>query len=509
MRLSYLKVQLISKGAQNYSMASEIKIGLEIHCQLTYLKSKLFCPCYSDYRFKSPNSNICPICSGLPGTLPLLNQSALEHACLLSISLGCKIPSEIIFYRKNYFYPDLPKNFQITQYNAYGITSIGVDGKLEYGTGTTKHARIRRIQLEEDPGRLVYENNSMDSSFYTLIDYNRAGVSLVEIVTEPDFIAPNDVRIFLNKITSIVEHLRICDTRLEGAVRCDANVSIGEGRRVEIKNIGSFKDVEKALSYEITRQKTMLAREIEIKSETRHWDEARKITKQARGKETEEDYRYFPEPDIPTIILDNPFLLALERNMPELPDQRRRRFITNYELGSHVSQVLIDNKELSDFFESAIAIYPAPKAIANWIVSDLTKFINANNHNQSARNDEGSTSISGLRIEAKHIAELAKLVDQDIISRTTAKGLINQMIKTGELPSQLVQKTDASKIEDQNIILDAIETVFKDERSAVNDARQNSKATNFLLGKIMHLTKGKADPKIALDLINKKLIESS
>jgi aspartyl-tRNA(Asn)/glutamyl-tRNA(Gln) amidotransferase subunit B len=490
-------------------MTSEIKIGLEIHCQLTYLKSKLFCPCYNDYRFRSPNSNICPICSGLPGTLPLLNQSALEHASLLSISLGCKIPNEIIFYRKNYFYPDLPKNFQLTQYNAYGITSIGVDGKLEYDTGTEKHARIRRIQLEEDPGKLVYENNSMDNSFYTLIDYNRAGVSLVEIVTEPDFIAPKDVRIFLNKITSIVEHLRICDTRLEGAVRCDANVSIGEGRRVEIKNIGSFKEVEKALSYEITRQKTMSAREIEIKAETRHWDEARKITKQARGKETEEDYRYFPEPDIPTIVLDNSFLLALERNMPELPDQRRRRYITNYELGDHVSQVLIDNKELSDLFESAIAIYPAPKAIANWIVSDLIKFINKNNHNQSERNHEGSTSISELRIEAKHIAELAKLVDQDMISRTTAKGLINQMIKTGELPSQLVQKTNASKIDDQNIILDAIETVFKDEMSAVNDARQNSKATNFLLGRIMQFTKGKADPKIALDLINKKLIEST
>src|SRR5919199_3729399 len=509
MRPSCLKAQLISKGAQNYSMASEIKIGLEIHCQLTYLKSKLFCPCYSDYRFKSPNSNICPICSGLPGTLPLLNQSALEHACLLSNALRCKIPNEIIFYRKNYFYPDLPKNFQLTQYNAYGITSIGVDGKLEYDSGTTKYARIRRIQLEEDPGRLVYENNSMDNSFYTLIDYNRAGIALVEIVTEPDFTTPKDVRIFLNKITAIIEHLRICDTRLEGAVRCDVNVSIGEGRKVEIKNIGSFKEVEKALSYEITRQKTMAARDIEIKAETRHWDEARKITRQARHKETEEDYRYFPEPDIPTIVLENSFLLELKRKMPELPDERRKRFITTYELGDHVSQVLIDNKDLADFFESAIAIYPSPRAIANWIVSDLIKFINADDYNRSERNHHGSASISGLKIEAKHIAELAKLVDQNIISRTTAKGFINQMIKTGEMPSQLLQKTNASKIDDKNIILDAIEIVFRDEKSAVNDARQNSKATNFLLGKIMHLTKGKVDPKVALDLINKKLFESA
>jgi aspartyl-tRNA(Asn)/glutamyl-tRNA(Gln) amidotransferase subunit B len=491
-------------------MVSGIKIGLEIHCQLTYLQSKLFCPCYSDYRFKSPNSNICPICCGHPGTLPLLNKDALEHASLLSNALGCKIPNEIIFYRKNYFYPDLPKNFQLTQYNAYGTTSIGVDGKLEYDIDTTKSARIRRIQLEEDPGRLVYEDNSMGSnSFYTLIDYNRAGVSLVEIVTEPDFTTPKDVRVFLNKITSIVEHLRICDTRLEGAVRCDANVSIGEGKKVEIKNIGSFKEVEKALSYEITRQKTMSSREIEIKAETRHWDDARKITKQARVKETEEDYRYFPEPDIPTIVLENSFLLTLKRKMPELPDERRRRFITTHELGDHVSQVLIDNKDLADFFESAIAIYPSPKAIANWIVSDLIKFINADDHNRSERNHDGSASISELKIEAKHIAELAKLVDQNIISRTTAKEFINQMIKTGEMPSQLLQKTNATKIDDKSTILDAIETVFRDEKSAVNDARQNSKATNFLLGKIMHLTKGKVDPKIALDLINKKLFESA
>ncbi|HZA07627.1 MAG TPA: Asp-tRNA(Asn)/Glu-tRNA(Gln) amidotransferase subunit GatB [Nitrososphaeraceae archaeon] len=489
---------------------SEIKVGLEIHCQLTYLQSKLFCSCYCDYRFKVPNSNVCPVCSGLPGTLPLLNQNALSHASLLSIALGCNIPNEIIFYRKNYFYLDLPKNFQLTQYNAYGITSIGVEGKLEYGIDTKKYARIRRIQLEEDPGRLVYENNNMDDSFYTLIDYNRAGVSLVEIVTEPDFTTPKDVRTFLNKITSIVEHLRICNTRLEGAVRCDVNVSIGEGKRVEIKNIGSFKEVEKAVSYEITRQKTMSFHQIEIKPETRQWDDARKITKPARAKETEEDYRYFPEPDIPVVILDDAFLLALKRNMPELPDKRKRRFVDYYKLSDHVSQVLIESKELADFFESAVSVYPSPKAIANWIVSDLMKFLNGDHHNQSQQNNNASSFFpSGLKIEPKHIAELAKLVDQNTINRNTAKELLNQIIKTGEMPSQLVENTNASKIDDKNTILDAIEAVFRSEKSAVNDARQNSKATNFLLGKIMQLTKGKADPKIALDLINKKLIESS
>src|SRR5919202_3993413 len=195
------------------------KIGLEIHCQLTGVKSKLFCRCSSDYRRKAPNTNICPICAGMPGTLPLLNQRAIEFAAMITLALGCKIPEEIAFYRKNYFYPDLPKNFQLTQYNAYNITSIGVEGRLEYANGTS--IRIRRVQIEEDPGRLVYESGSIDPSLYNVIDYNRAGIPLVEIVTEPDFSDPRDVRIFLDKITSIVEHLGVCDTKLEGSVRCD------------------------------------------------------------------------------------------------------------------------------------------------------------------------------------------------------------------------------------------------------------------------------------------------
>src|SRR5919199_4598591 len=408
MRPSCLKAQLISKGAQNYSMASEIKIGLEIHCQLTYLKSKLFCPCYSDYRFKSPNSNICPICSGLPGTLPLLNQSALEHACLLSISLGCKIPSEVIFYRKNYFYPDLPKNFQLTQYNAYGITSIGVEGGLEYGTGNS--IRIRRVQLEEDPGRLVYEGRGMDTSVYTLIDYNRAGVALVEIVTEPDFADPKDVRTFLDKITSIIEHLGICDTKLEGSVRCDANVSVGGGSKVEIKNINSFADVEKALRYEITRQRTMVSRNIEIKSETRHWDDARKVTKESRTKEEEQDYRYFPEPDLPMVVLGSKFISFIQQSMPELPDARKERFISKYGLSAHVAQVLIGNKELADFFESTLMMYLSPKEIANWLITDLMSFID------ERQKEEEHSLFAGLKVRPEHIADLARLVDKNMIN---------------------------------------------------------------------------------------------
>ena len=476
-----------------------VKIGLEIHCQLTALRSKLFCSCHSDYRGELPNDNVCPICSGLPGSLPLLNQRAVELSGMVSLALGCTVPDKIRFYRKNYFYPDLPKNFQLSQYNFYGISSIGVDGKLDY-TGSKK-AVIRRVQLEEDPGRLVYETGTRDTNFYTLIDYNRAGVALIEIVTEPDFTDPKDVRIFLNKISSIIEHLGVCDTKLEGSVRCDANVSIEGKKKVEIKNVNSFKDVEKALTYEITRQKTMSVHDIEIKAETRHWDDLRKITKQARTKEEEQDYRYFPEPDIPTIVLGNEFVSSLKDNMPELPDERKVRFVTDYKLSEHVAQVLIDNKEISDFFEVSVKIYSSPKEIANWIVTDLMGLIDDS--------EQKGSIFSGLKIEAKHIADLARLVDQNIINRSTAKTILRQIIKTGEMPSQLVANINASKIDDAGVIAEAVESIFVREKSAVIDAKTNPNVANFLLGKVMQLTKGKADPKIALNLITTKLTESN
>lgn len=474
----------------------EYKIGLEIHCQLTGARSKLFCACSCNYRGKDPNASICPTCTGLPGTLPLLNKKAVEMAGMISLALGCNIPEEIMFYRKNYFYPDLPKNFQLTQYNAYGITSIGVDGRMEYGDG--KSVRIRRVQLEEDPGRLVYEGGSMEKSVYTLVDYNRAGVPLVEIVTEPDFSDPKDVREFLNKITSIIEHLGICDTRLEGSVRCDANVSVAGGHRVEIKNVGSFAEVEKALRYEMTRQKTMVSRDIEVKAETRHWDDARKVTKESRSKEEEQDYRYFPEPDIPAVELGTGFVNALEKSMPELPDARKARFMTKMGLTAHVAQVLIDNKELADFFEEAVKIYDSPKEIANWLVTDLMGFVD-----EKAR--EEHAMLAGLKVGPAHIADLAKLVETNVVNRATAKQILGQVVKTGEMPSDVAKKTQASKIDDAGALSQAIDAVFAQEAAAVADAKKNPAAANFLLGKVMAHTKGRADPKAALALIRKKL----
>ena len=466
-----------------------VKIGLEIHCQLTCLKSKLFCPCSADYRGRDANTNVCPICLGLPGTLPLLNKKALEYATMISLVLNCRTPSTAAFYRKNYFYPDLPKNFQITQYNAHEISSIGVDGHVEFDS---KKVRIRRVQLEEDPGRLVYEG-TMETSLYTLVDYNRAGVALVEIVTEPDFDDPKDVRLFLNKLASILEHLGVCDTRLEGSVRCDANVSLAGGRKVEIKNINSFREVEKALMFEISRQKSLGMKGMEVRSETRHWDDARRVTVQSRVKEEEQDYRYFPEPDIPAVNFNDDLIKSLKRQMPELPDVRRSRFVEKFGLLEQVAQVLINDKYLADFFEEGAKLYGNAREVANWIVTDLKGYT------------EEFDGIRSLKVRPLHIAELAKLVDQSVISRTTAKQILQEIVKSGEMPSEVAKRLNAAQISDRQALIDIIDNVFEIEKSAVKDALQNEKTVNFLLGKVMQSTSGRADPKLALELIRKKL----
>jgi aspartyl-tRNA(Asn)/glutamyl-tRNA(Gln) amidotransferase subunit B len=411
---------------------------------------------------------------------------------MISTSLGCKIPQKLMFYRKNYFYPDLPKNFQITQYNVYGLTSIGSEGNVKIND---MDIRIRRVQLEEDPGRIVSAPDSTHASNYVLIDYNRAGVSLVEIVTEPDFTSPREVRLFLNKLSSILEHIGVCDTSLEGAVRCDANVSLNGGNRIEIKNVSSFKEVEKALTYEISRQASLLARNIKITSETRHWDEQRKITKIARTKEEEQDYRYFPEPDIPVIVLDSEFSFHVSKLIPELPDQRLSRFLSDYDLSNHVANILINSKKLADFFETVVKIYASPIEIGNWIVNDLLGLMGG----------EETISMDSLKIQPKHIAELARLVDENKINRTTAKQFLTNMFQTGETPSELLSKSDLSRIDDENLIEKAVEQVFKSEESAVSDARLNPSAINFLVGKVMQSTKGRADPKTVTQLVRQKL----
>lgn len=464
------------------------KIGLEIHCQLTKLQSKLFCSCKADYRELETNTNICPICIGLPGSLPLLNQKAVEKAAVIAISLGCKTPLKIAFFRKNYFYPDLTKNFQITQYNAYGPTSIGYEGKIQI---ENKEIRIRRIQLEEDPGRLVYGGNS-EKTKTTFIDYNRAGTPLVEIVTEPDFETPKQVRLFLNILADLVENLGVSDPSLEGALRVDGNISIEKGNKVEIKNVGSFRDIEKALYFEITRQQSLAERNIPIPSETRHWDEARKITISARSKEEEQDYRYFPEADIPQILIDSTVLENLKKDMPESIITKKERYIKKYGIQLQVAEVLSSDKFYSDLFEESHNEKNA-KEIANLITTDLKGFADTKEQREQ------------LKLTPKHLFDLAEAIMNNKITRNSAKIALQEIVKTGKSLPEIITVFDLGHVDDEFALSKTIDDIFAEEQKAVCEAKNNPDTVNYLVGKVMKRTKGKANPSRTLDIIRKKL----
>jgi aspartyl-tRNA(Asn)/glutamyl-tRNA(Gln) amidotransferase subunit B len=515
-----------------------VKIGLEIHCQLTKLKTKLFCGCFSNYRDINPNENTCPICLGLPGSLPMLNKKAVEYASMMCLALNCDIPPKITFYRKNYFYPDLPKNFQITQYNSYELSSIGHDGFLPYcdykgeGQATENHTgkttRIKRIQLEEDPGKIIYEDDGSRQNNYCLIDYNRAGVALVEIVTEPDFSNAADVRSFLNKITNIFEYLGVSDPDLDGAIRCDVNVSVKGGKKVEIKNISSFKDVERSIFYEVTRQKTLSLHEINVKSETRHWDEKRRITIPARTKEEEDEYKYFPEPDIPRIVLGIGFKEKIKEKMPELPIERLKRYRETYKLSSHTSNILINNKKICDFFEESLEIYHSPKEVSNWIINELLSKTNegggggggdggvvenvvVGEKDKDGFNDTGNDKNRPFdaTVTPQQIADIAKLVEEKSINRNTAKDIFYKSIKTGESPLKLIENRKIEKILDSGVINMHIDNVLNDEKHLIEQSNTNPNVNNFILGKIMKITHGRADPQLTLRLIRESLSEKN
>ena len=464
------------------------KIGLEIHCQLTHLKSKLFCSCKANYREFEINENICPVCMGLPGSLPQLNQEAVKKATTIAMALNCSTPEKIAFFRKNYFYPDLPKNFQITQLNIYGDTSVGGSGSIMVGD---KKIRITRIQLEEDPGRLIYEGNSSKNQI-TLVDYNRAGTPLVEIVTEPDFESPKQVREFLNILSDLLENLGVSDPSLEGAMRADANVSIEGGNKVEVKNIGSFHDLEKAAHFEITRQNSLHSRDIEIVQETRHWDDKRKITVSSRSKEEDLDYRYFLEGDIPWVTMNDGIVDELKSQMPESINSKKERYISKYDIPIQVSEVLSSDKYYSDLFEQSHNESNA-KEIANIITTDLMGLVDT----REKRDDSKMTS--------KHLSDLADSIQSGKISRNSSKNALHEIVKTGKDLSQIISELDLGNVSDESELAGIISEVISAEPQAVEQAKSNPQTINYLVGKVMQKTKGKADPTKTLDLLKKQL----
>ena len=464
------------------------KIGLEIHCQLTNLKSKLFCSCKANYREFEINENICPVCMGLPGSLPRLNQDAVKKATLIAMALNCSTPEKIAFFRKNYFYPDLPKNFQITQLNIYGDTSVGGSGSIMVDD---KKINITSIQLEEDPGRLIYEGSSSKNQI-TLVDYNRAGTPLVEIVTEPDFENPKQVRLFLNILSDLLENLGVSDPGLEGAMRADANVSIEGGKKVEVKNIGSFHDLEKAVHFEITRQNSLHSRAIAIVQETRHWDDKRKITISSRSKEEELDYRYFLEGDIPWITIDSKIQDKLKSEMPESIISKKERYISKYNIPIQVADVLSSDKFYSDLFDDSHDESNA-KEIANIITTDLMGLVDT----REKREESKITPI--------HLKDLANSIQSGYISRNSAKNALYEIVKTGKNLSEVISELDLGNVSDESKLSKIIEEIITAEPQAVEQAKSNPQTINFLVGKVMQKTKGKADPKLTLDLLKKQL----
>jgi len=471
-----------------------VKIGLEIHTQLTSLKTKLFCSCSADYRKKPPNSLTCPVCLGLPGSLPVLNGKAVELAVMAALALNCKVSEKMLFFRKNYYYPDMPKNFQISQYDRAGGVPIAVDGYLDIRMDRERRRiRITRVHLEEDPGKLVHLG-AIDTSPYTLVDYNRAGVALLEIVTEPDLRSPREARRFLQKLRSILEHLGVFDGGLEGALRCDANVSIEGGTRVEVKNISSFKAVERALTFEIIRQKNLLSREERVRRETRHWDENRRVTISLRTKEEEQDYRYFPEPDLTPVVLEPGFIEKINKEMPELPDARIERFIREYNLPRYDAEVLVGEKAIADFYEECVRLYEKPKEVSNWIMGDVLRYLY-----------ENDLEIQKSKLTPELLVEMLRLIDDGTISGKIAKELLPEMITKGESPSRLVKVRGLRRIASREVIEELAEKVFLENPKAVEDALSDPKAVHYLIGQIMKATRGTADPQLTNEIVTAKL----
>jgi len=482
-------------------MKEEVVIGLEIHIQLM-TKAKMFCQCSTDYIGKKPNTNTCPVCLGLPGSLPVLNKKVLEFAIRTSVALNCKINQVSRFHRKNYFYPDLPKAYQISQYD----TPLGINGYMEISLSESKEKRkigITRVHIEEDAGKLVHEGDIASSS-YSLVDYNRCGIPLAEIVTEPDLCSPEEAQIFLVKLRSIVQHLEVCDGNMEeGSIRCDANVSLKDaktgnlGTKVEIKNMNSFKAVKKALQFEIDRQKRLLAEGKKIIQETRHWNESKNITISMRSKEEAHDYRYFPEPDLLPLKIDLKITDEIRKSLPELPEARRKRFIKDYKIPEYDAEILTSSKVLGDYYEKAASSYSNKKVLSNWIMGELIRYLN-----------EEKIEIEDSPVSPEKLVGMLKLMDEGLISGKMAKDVFEKMFKTGKDASQIVKESGIVQITDEDKLFEVVDKVIKENPGSVNDFNKGrEKALNYLVGQVMRYTKGRAKPDFVFKAIKQRIKE--
>ncbi len=460
-------------------------MGLEIHVHLL-TDSKFFCRCPTDYENKEPNENTCPICCGFPGSKPKANKKVIDCTIMVAKALNCKINPQMFFSRKSYFYPDMPKNFQITQYEI----PLATKGYLEI---TNKKIGITRVHMEEDPAKLFHIGGDILSAKYILADYNRAGIPLIEIVTDPDFRTTKEVREFLTKISSILEHLEVYDSSKEAALRVDANVSLEGGERVEIKNITGFKNVEKGLNYEMVRQESVRRMGMEVQRETRHFNAETRTTASLRKKEFEEDYGYIFEPDLTRIEISDKWLKEIDKKMPELPDQRIERLVKDYGVTRYQARVVVyTDKALADFFEECCKIYKKPVDIIKWIVTDLLKSLNWN-----------KVTIRKSKVKPKTFIELLKLIDTGKITARLGKEVIKDYVVTGKSPKEIVEKKGLTLIDEDKLIKSVKEVIKKNSQAVEDYKKGKKKAMEYLIGQVLRKIKARADPNKIRRLIEK------